>query len=123
MHVGSTDDGCLEQAIVAIDCHQRFDDECNEAQVVEGRLAWAMKQDAGVGGEAPVVVLAAAVDACEGFLVQETAEAMLASHFLHQAHDEHVVVHGEVRLLEDGSQLELVGRYLVVACLAGDSEF
>ena len=32
------------------------------------------------------------------------------------------MVNGEVALLEDGGQLELVGGYLVMACLAGDAK-
>ena len=82
-----------------------------------------MEEDAGVGGEAPVVVFAAAVDAGEGFFVEEDAEAVLAGHALHQGHQEHVVVDGEVGVLEDGGHFKLVRGDLVVAGFAGDAEF
>ena len=47
---------------------------------------------------------------------------MLACHFLHQTHQQHVVVHGKIRLFEDGSELKLIGRHLVVTCLAWNSQ-
>ena len=33
------------------------------------------------------------------------------------------MIDGKVTLLEDRCQLKLIGRYLVVTCLAGDGEF
>ena len=107
---------------MAIDCHQRLDDEGDEAQVVERRLAWAVKQYAGIGGEAPVAVLAAAVNARKGLFVEEQTEAVLACHFLHQAHDEHVVIDSKVRLFVDRCKLELIGSHLVVARFAGNAK-
>ena len=68
-----------------------------------------MKQHAGVGSKTPVLVLARAVDACERLLVEQHAEAMTACHLLHERHEEHVMVDGDVGLLEDWRQLELVG--------------
>ena len=47
---------------------------------------------------------------------------MMASHLLHQAHQEHVVVNGKVGLLEDRCQLKLVWCYLVVTGLARNTE-
>ena len=105
-----------------VDGHERLHDEYDEAQVVHRRLAGAVEQYARVGGQAPVVVLAAAVDAFEGLFVQQTAETVLVGHLLHQTHDEHVVIHGEVGFLKDGGQLKLVGSHLVVARLAGDAQ-
>lgn len=69
MHVGGTDDGSLEQTVMAMHCHERLDNEGDEAQVVERCLAGAVQQDAGVGGKAPVVVFAAAIDACKRLFV------------------------------------------------------
>ena len=121
--VGGAHDGGLEQAVVAIDAHQGLDDEGDEAERGLGSLAGGVEQHAGVGGEAPVAVFAAAVDAGEGLLVEQDDEAVLARHLLHQRHQEHVVVDGEVAVLEDGGKLKLVGGHLVVAGLAGDGEF
>ena len=107
--VGGAHDGGLEQAVVAIDAHQGLDDEGDEAERGLGSLAGGVEQHAGVGGEAPVAVFAAAVDAGEGLLVEQDDEAVLARHLLHQRHQEHVVVDGEVAVLEDGGKLKLVG--------------
>ncbi len=48
---------------------------------------------------------------------------MFPCDFLHQRHEQHVVVHGQVGFFENGSQLELVGGHFVVARLAGDAQF
>ena len=82
-----------------------------------------MQQHAGIRTQAPVVVLTATVDAGEGFLVQQYAEAVLAGNLLHNRHQQHVVVNGQVGLLEDGSQLELVGSHLVVTGLNRNTQF
>ena len=120
--VGGAHDAGLEQSVVAVHAHERLDDEGHEAEVVLRRLPRCVQQHAVVGGEAPVVVLARAVDALEGFLVEQHLEAVLACHLLHEAHEQHVVVDGQVGLLEDGRELKLVGGHLVVACLAGDAQ-
>ena len=67
-------------------------------------------------------MLTTAVDAVEGFFVEQYAETMLAGHLLHQTHQQHVVVNSQVALLEDRSQLKLVGCHLVVTGLHGDSQ-
>ena len=121
--IGGAHDGGLQQAVVAVDGHQRVDHEGDEAQVLLGRLAGGHEQDAGVGAQRPVVVLARAVDALERLFVEQDAEAVRAGYFAHEGHDEHVVVHRQVALLEDGRQLKLVGRHLVVAGLQGDAQF
>ena len=121
--VGGADDAGFEQSVVAIDGHERFDDERDEAEVLLRRLSRGMEQDARIGRDAPVVVLARAVDAVEGFLVEKHTEAVVAGHALHERHEQHVVVDGQVALLEDRGQLKLVGCHLVVACLARDGQF
>ena len=55
--------------------------------------------------------------------MQEHAEPMVTGHALHERHEQHVMIDGEVTLLEDRSQLKLVGRYLIMTCLTGDGEF
>ena len=123
MSIGGTHDGCLEQTVVTEYTHEGLGDEDYETKVVLWCLAWTMEQDAGIGRETPVVVLTGTVDASEGFLVQQDTESVMACHLLHQAHEEHVVVDSQIGFLEDWCQLKLVGRYLVVTCLARDAEF
>ena len=120
--VAGADDGGLEESVVLVDGHEGLHDEGDEAEIVERSLARSVKLDARIGGQRPVAMLSAAVDAGEGFLVEEASESVLACHSLHQAHEEHIVVYGQVRLLVDGCQLELVGSHLVVARLAGDAQ-
>ena len=47
---------------------------------------------------------------------------MIASHALHQRHEQHVMVDSQVTLLEDRSQLKLVRCHLVMTSLARDSK-
>ena len=67
-------------------------------------------------------MLTATVDAFERLFVQQHAEAVVTGYFTHQCHDEHVMVYSQVTFFEDGSQLELVGGYLIVTCFNGDTE-
>ncbi len=108
----------LDESVVLVNAHEGLHHEGHEAQVLLRVLAGSVEQHASVRTKAPVVVLARAVDAGERLLVQKDAEAVLARHFLHQGHEKHVVVVGDVGLLEDGSYLKLVGGDLVVARLA-----
>ena len=48
---------------------------------------------------------------------------MLAGHLLHERHEQHVVVHGEVCLFKDRCKFKLVGSHLVVAGLHRDGQF
>ena len=123
MSIGSAHDARLKQSVVLINSHQCLNDEHDEAEVVHRSLARSVQQYAGIGSETPVFVFARTVDACERLLVQQYAEAMMTCNLLHERHEQHVVVDGKVGLLEDRSQLKLVGRNLVVACLAGDAQF
>ena len=68
-------------------------------------------------------MLAASVHSLERFFVQQYAEAVVACYLTHQCHDKHVVVDSQIALLEDRSQLELVGSHFVVTCLYGDTQF
>ena len=122
MGVGGTHDGSLEQAVVLIYSHKSLNDEYDEAEAVLRCLAGSVEQDAGVGGKTPVVVLARTVYACERLLMKQHAEAVATCHLLHERHEQHVMVNGNVHLLEDRSQLELVGRNLVVTGLAGNAK-
>ncbi len=121
--IGGAGDAGLEQAVVTPYGHECLYDKGYEPQVVLLCAPWTVEQDAGVGHEAPVVVLARTVDAGERLLVEQAAEAVVARHLFHEHHQQHVVVYREVRLLEDRGKLKLVGRSLIVACLAGDAQF
>ena len=48
---------------------------------------------------------------------------MVARHFAHQGHYEHVVVDGKVALFVDRRQFKLVRCHLVMSCLYRDAEF
>ena len=75
-----------------------------------------------VGPHRPVVVLARAVDAGVGLLVQQADQAVAAGHVLHDLHRQLLVVGADVGVLEDRRQLVLVGRDLVVARLGRHAE-
>ena len=75
-----------------------------------------MEQHTRVSGQRPVVVLARPVDTIKRLLVQQHAEAVPVGHFLHQTHEQHVVVDGQIALLVDRG-------HLVVARLTGDAQF
>ena len=67
-----------------------------------------------VGAHRPVVVLARAVDAGERLLVQQADQPVAPGDVLHHLHRQLLVVGADVRVLEDRSELVLVGRDLVV---------
>ena len=72
---------------MAINGHQRLDDEGYEAQILLRRLARSMQQHTVIGTQAPVVVFSASVDAIEGFFMQEHTETVVAGHTFHQRHE------------------------------------
>ena len=120
--IGGTHDGSLDESVVTVHAHEGLDDEYHEAQIVLGSLARSVEQHARVGREAPVVVLTRTIDAGKGLLVEQHTEPVAARNLLHDRHDKHIVVYSQVALLEDGRQLKLVGRNLVVTGLAGDAK-
>ena len=107
---------------MAVDGLDRVHEEGQETQVLLGRLRGPQQVHARVRGQAPVVVLAAAVHARVRFLMQQHSEVVVPGDLLHEVHQEHVVVHREVGLLEHGGTFELVGGHLVVAGLDGDAQ-
>ena len=122
MRIGCAHDRSLEQTVVLIYTHQGLCDEDHETEVVLWCLARTMEQNASICSETPVIVLTGTVDACKWLLMEKYAETVMASHLLHQAHQEHVVVNGKVGLLEDRCQLKLVWCHLVMAGLARNTE-
>ena len=77
-------------------------------------LAWVEEVHAGVGANGPVRVLAAAVDAGEGLLVEEHLQTQLRGFSVHDLHEAHVAVAGHVGSTEDRGHLVLAGCHLVV---------
>ena len=121
--IGGRHDGRLQQSVVTPYTHECLHDEDHEAEIVLNRLARSMEEHPCVGGKAPVVMLARTIDAGKRLFVEQYTETMLASHFLHKTHEEHIVVHSEVGVLENWRQLKLVWSHLVVTGLARDAEF
>ena len=75
-----------------------------------------------VRGQAPVVVLAAAVHACVRFLAQQHPEVVVPGDLLHEVHQEHVVVHREVGLLEHGAHSNWLGPPRCGGSFDGDAQ-
>ena len=96
--------------------------EQQELSVLIGGVAGLEEVHAGVGGQRPVVVLAAAVDACKGLFSQQAHQTVAGGHLLHDLHGQLVVVSGHVGNREDGGQLMLGGSYLVVLRLGQDAQ-
>mmetsp|Transcript_21214 Transcript_21214/g.48457 ORF Transcript_21214/g.48457 Transcript_21214/m.48457 type:complete len:382 (+) Transcript_21214:280-1425(+) len=82
-------------------------------------LARVKEVEARVRADGPVGVLAAAVDAGEGLLVEEGLQSELAGLLGQDLHEEHVRVGRDVGSGEDGRHLVLTRRDLVVADLHG----
>ena len=116
-------DRSLEQAVVFVDGRYGIDQEGDELQVLRSALAHTEEVHARIGTQRPVVVLARAVDPLEGLLVQQHPELMAAGDLVHDRHQQLVVVVGQVGLLVDRSQLELIGRHLVMSRLDGNAQF
>ena len=95
--------------------HRGAEDE--ELDVLVRRLARAEQVGAGVVAHAPVQVLARTVDARERLLVQQARQSELRRDPLHHLHRDHLMVGGEVRVLEDRRDFILARRHFVVARL------
>ena len=70
----------------------------------------------------PVVVLAGTVHARKRFFVQEARETMLLAHAAEDLHRQHVVVHGQIQLLEHRRDFKLSGADLVVPGARGHAQ-
>ncbi len=114
-------DGCPQQVGVVVDRGDEEREEDQELQVVLGVVA-RLEEVLVVSGDGPVVVLAGAVDILERLLVLEAGKAVVGREELELLHGEEVVVNGERALLEDGGELVLAGRDLVVLRLQGHGE-
>ena len=97
--------------------------ERQKAEVFLRGCSGGKQVDAGVGLHGPVAVLSAAVDALEGFLVENNLQVVLLGHLLHHNHQQHVLVYSGGDFREHRCALKLVGRHLVVAGLQRDTQF
>ena len=91
--------------------------EHQELHVVVRRVARVQEVVAELVRHAPVQVLAGAVDAGERLLVQQARQPVLRRHPPHHLHRHHLMVGGDVGVLEDRRDLVLARRHLVVAGL------
>ena len=114
--------GLAEQVSVVVDGGDDAGQHQQELQVVSGMVARLEQVFAQVGAHRPVVVLAGAVDASVGLLVEQADQAVLACHPLHGLHGQLVLVHSHVGGGEDGSHLVLCGSHFVVLGGGGDAE-
>ncbi|MPM49525.1 hypothetical protein SDC9_96255 [bioreactor metagenome] len=70
----------------------------------------------------PVVVLARAVDAGEGFFVKQTDQTVTVGDLPQHFHDQHVVVDREIHVFKHRRQFELGRRHFIVPGLGRDAE-
>ena len=106
-----------QQPLPLVDGAQHGRAEHQELQVVVRARAGAEQVVALVVAHRPVQVLARSVDAGERLLVQEAGEPVLGRGPPHRLHRHHLMIGGEVGVLEDRRDLVLAGRDLVVARL------
>ena len=111
--VAGGSDRYAEQVLVVVDRLHDRGQKHEETQVRRGSLA-GVEQVLGVGRNRPVVVLARAVDSLERLLVLQAHEPVMRRDRAHELHREQVVVDGNVRDREHGSQLVLTRGNLVV---------
>src|SRR5712671_7145534 len=76
----------------------------------------------GDDGHRPVAVLSGPIDSSERLLVEQRLQAMSERDAPERRHHEHVVVDGEIGLLEVRGHLELAGRDFVVTSGDGYAE-
>ena len=120
MVVARTCDGETEKILIVVDslddCHQKE----HELTVFGGRGAGIEEIEPRIRAHRPVVVLARAVDALEGLLVQQADEAVAGSDLLHHLHRELVLIGRNVDGRENGRELVLCGGDFVVLGLGED---
>ena len=114
--------GGHEQGLVAADRMQDGGIESQEAEVFLRGGSRGKQVESGIGLHGPVAVLAASVDALEGFLVENHLQVVLLGHLLHHNHEQHVLVHGGGDVREHRSAFKLIGRHFVVPGLQRNAQ-
>ena len=114
--------GDAQQILIVVHGLDDRREEQQELRVVGRGRARIEQVLALVGGDGPVVVLAAAVHAVKWLLVEQAHEAVALGHLLHDLHGQLVVIGGDVRGGEDRRELMLARRDLVVLGLRADAQ-
>mmetsp|Transcript_97247 Transcript_97247/g.225448 ORF Transcript_97247/g.225448 Transcript_97247/m.225448 type:complete len:415 (+) Transcript_97247:1065-2309(+) len=105
--------------------HEAVRQACNasdEELTSRVSLAGVEEVEASVRAHGPVVVLAGAVDACKGLLMEEHNQAQLLGLLSSHLHEQHIVVGRERGLAVDGRHLMLRRGHLVVDHRHGHTE-
>ena len=121
--VAGCGDRDAEQILVVVHRLDHGAEEEQELRVLVRGVAGREQVLTRIGGYRPVVVLAAAVHAGEGLLVEQADEAVLRGHLLHYLHRQLVVVGSDVGRRIDRRELMLRGRDFVVFGLRHDAQF
>ena len=100
--------------------HSGAEDE--ESGVFVGVVTGFEEVPDGGATEGEIDVFSRAVDASEGFFVQEASEAVASGDIFEGGHDDLLVIGGDIGLFIDGGKLILTGRDFVVAGFDGDTE-
>src|SRR5690606_10034932 len=116
MVIGSRCYTCAKQIGMLINCFNCVYEKSEEHQVRLWITSRRKQIFSGIGAHAPVVVLAAAVDACIRFFMKQYFEIMSASHFIHQVHKQLVMVNSQVYLFKQRSTFKLTRCYFIVTC-------
>ena len=119
--VAGAGDRRAQQSLPRVDGAQHRGAEDEELQVVVRRVPGVQEVVPEVVAHAPVQVLARSVDAGKRLLVEQTREPVLRRDALQRLHDHHLVIGGDVGVLEDRRDLVLARRHLVVPRLHRDA--
>jgi hypothetical protein len=84
--------GKSQQVCIFINSLDDSRKECKELDIILGVLAGVKEVLTVICGNRPVVVLARAVYACKGLLVEEAYKTVLQSDFLHDLHCKSVLI-------------------------------
>ena len=114
--------GFPEQVSMLVYCFQDAGQHQQKLIVLVRRLARVEQVDPVIGLQGPVIMLAGAVDPCEGLFMEQAAHVMPGSHPFEGLHHKMVVVHRQGRILIDHRQLMLRRSDLVVLCLGRNAE-
>ena len=116
--------GCRLSQKIRMDIH-RFHNTAQHQKklnIFMGGFSRVQKVDPVVGDQRPVVVLAGTVDPRKRLLVEKAGHTVAARHLFQGLHDHLVVIHRQIRLIVDGSQLMLSRGDLVVLSLGSDAQ-
>ena len=120
--VAGARDARTQQPLPPIDGPQDGSAEDQELHIVVRRVAGTEQVVAELVGERPVVVLAGSVHARKRLLVQQRRQSVLRRDLLQHLHRHHLMIDGEVGVLEDRRDLILTRRHFVVPRLHRHAE-